>query len=133
MGYQRTISQNVKSKRRRIDCLCDSRITEMPGQSLSGISRRQRGTNREGGKEMKQINIYDKGDKVYIEYEVDSLIFKNGQLYYKLKECQYGTYLDNAYTAEELIPVPEKGDKDELVGIEGIRRLENLAAGRKAE
>lgn len=60
---------------------------------------------------MKQINIYDKGDKVYIEYEVDSLIFKNGQLYYKLKECQYGTYLDNAYTAEELIPAPEKGEE----------------------
>jgi len=56
---------------------------------------------------MKQINIFDKGDKVYIEYEVDSLIFKNGQLYYKLKESRYGTYLDNAYTAEELIAVPE--------------------------
>ena len=53
---------------------------------------------------MRQINIYDKGDKVYIEYEVDSLIFKNGQLYYKLKESRYGTYLDNAYTADELIP-----------------------------
>ena len=57
---------------------------------------------------MKQINIYDKGDRVYIEYEVDSLIFKNGQLYYKLKESRYGTYLDNAYTAEELIPVKDE-------------------------
>ena len=81
---------------------------------------------------MKQINIYDKGDKVYIEYEVDSLIFKNGQLYYKLKESNNGTYLNNAYTADELIPVPEKGEANELVGIEGIRRLENLAAGRQA-
>ena len=53
---------------------------------------------------MKQINIFDKGDKVCIEYEVDSLIFKNGTIYYKLKEPKNGTYLANAYTAEELIP-----------------------------
>lgn len=78
---------------------------------------------------MKQINVYDKGDRVYIEYEVDSLIFKNGQLYYKLKETNNGTYLNNAYTADELIPVPEKGDKHGLANIEGLRRLENLAAG----
>lgn len=56
---------------------------------------------------MKQINVFEKGDKVGILYEVDSLIFKNGQLYYKLKNAQTGTYLDNAYTAEELIPMPE--------------------------
>ena len=53
---------------------------------------------------MKQINVFDKGDRVYLEYEVDSLIFKNGTLYYKLKEAKNGTYLVNAYTADELIP-----------------------------
>lgn len=52
---------------------------------------------------MKEINIYEKGDKVYIEYEIDSLIFRNGTIYYKLKEPKNGTYLDNAYTADELI------------------------------
>ena len=81
---------------------------------------------------MKQINVYDKGDRVCIEYEVDELLFRNGQLYYKLREVQNGTYLKNAYTADELIPAPEKGDKDGLVEIEGLRRLENLAAGRQA-
>lgn len=55
---------------------------------------------------MKQINVFERGDKVAIEYEIDSLIFKNGQLYYKLKNSATGTYLDNAYTADELIPVP---------------------------
>ena len=54
---------------------------------------------------MRQINVFDKGDKVYIEYEIDSLFFKNGELYYKLKEPKSGTYLGNAYTSEELIPV----------------------------
>jgi len=56
---------------------------------------------------MKQLNVYEKGDKVHIEYEVDSLIFKNGTIYYKLKEPNNGTYLDHAYTAEELIPAGE--------------------------
>lgn len=60
---------------------------------------------------MKQINVFEKGDKVGILYEVDSLIFKNGQLYYKLKNAQTGTYLDNAYTADELIPMPEASEK----------------------
>lgn len=58
---------------------------------------------------MRQINIYDKGDRVYIEYEIDSIFFKNGQLYYKLKEPSTGKYLDNAYTAEELISVQKGG------------------------
>ena len=56
---------------------------------------------------MKQINVFERGDKVAIAYEIESLIFKNGQLYYKLKNAATGTYLDNAYTAEELIPIPE--------------------------
>ena len=55
---------------------------------------------------MKQINVFERGDRVAIEYEVDSLIFKNGTLYYKLKNPATGTYLDNAYTADELIPMP---------------------------
>ena len=56
---------------------------------------------------MKQINVFDRGDKVCIVYEIDSLIFKNGELYYKLKEPRSGTYLNNAYTADELIPADE--------------------------
>lgn len=57
---------------------------------------------------MKQINVYDKGDQVYIKYEVDSLIFKNGTIYYKLKNPANGTYLDNAYTVDELIAVKDE-------------------------
>lgn len=55
---------------------------------------------------MREINIYEKGDEVYIKYEIDSLIFRNGTIYYKLKEPRNGTYLDNAYTADELISAP---------------------------
>ena len=61
---------------------------------------------------MKEINIYEKGDEVYIKYEIDSLIFRNGTIYYKLKEPKNGKYLDNAYTADELISV-EKGESNE--------------------
>lgn len=56
---------------------------------------------------MKELTIFEKSDRVYIEYEIDSLIFKNGTIYYKLKEPVNGTYLDNAYTADELIPADE--------------------------
>lgn len=56
---------------------------------------------------MRQINVFDKGDRVAIEYEVDSLIFKNGTIYYKLKNPANGTYLDNAYTVDELISIKE--------------------------
>ena len=59
---------------------------------------------------MREINIYEKGDEVYIKYEIDSLIFRNGTIYYKLKEPKNGTYLDNAYTSEELISV-NKGEE----------------------
>ena len=61
---------------------------------------------------MREINIYEKGDEVYIKYEVDSLIFKNGTIYYKLKEPKNGTYLDNAYTVDELIAVKEGMNND---------------------
>ena len=57
---------------------------------------------------MKCINVFERGDKVAIEYEVDSLMFRNGTLYYKLKNAATGTYLDNAYTADELMPLPKE-------------------------
>ena len=62
---------------------------------------------------MKQINMFERGDKVAIKYEIDSLIFKNGQLYYKLKNATTGTYLENAYTADELIPLSEEGKEEQ--------------------
>lgn len=64
---------------------------------------------------MKQINVFERGDKVCIAYEIDSVIFKNGELYYKLKNPANGTYLDNAYTVDELIAMPseEKGEDAE--------------------
>ena len=62
---------------------------------------------------MRQINVFERGDRVAIEYEIEELLFKNGQLYYKLKNPATGTYLDNAYTADELIALPEKEKKHE--------------------
>ena len=54
---------------------------------------------------MRNVLQYDKGDKVYIEYEVESRFYKNDEMYYKLKDTKNGTYLTNAYTADELIAV----------------------------
>lgn len=62
---------------------------------------------------MKQINVFERGDKVAIAYEIDSVIFRNGTLYYKLKEPKNGTYLDNAYTADELIPMKVEANDGE--------------------
>ena len=64
---------------------------------------------------MRQINVFEKGDKVCIVYEVDSLIFKNNTIYYKLKESKRDgaiSYLPQAYTADELIAF----DKEERDG-----------------
>ena len=60
---------------------------------------------------MKTIKIFTKGEKVRLEYEVDNIVFSNGELYYTLKEPKNGTYLKNAYKAEELIPV-EEGEEE---------------------
>ena len=63
---------------------------------------------------MRQINVFEKGDRVAIEYEVDSLIFKNGTIYYKLKEIKKDgaiSYLPNAYTADELTEVIKDGQR----------------------
>ena len=57
---------------------------------------------------MKQINVFERGDRVCIEYEVDELLFRNGRLFYKLKNPATGKYLDNAYTVDELIAMPDK-------------------------
>lgn len=55
---------------------------------------------------MREITVFDRGDRVAIVYEIDGLLFKNGTIYYKLKNPATGTYLENAYTAKELLPVP---------------------------
>ena len=66
---------------------------------------------------MREIKIFEKGDRVYIEYVVDSLIFSNGTIYYKLKEQKKDgaiSYLPTGYTADELVPafVPQKEETE---------------------
>ena len=58
---------------------------------------------------MKTVMQYDKGDEVYVKYVVESRFYKNDEMFYKLREPINGTYLDYAYTADELIPVKEDG------------------------
>ena len=54
---------------------------------------------------MRNVLQYDKGDEVYIKYVVESRFYKNDEMFYKLKEPINGTYLENAYTADEVVPV----------------------------
>lgn len=59
---------------------------------------------------MKTIKIFTKGERVRLEYEVDNVVYQNGELYYSLKEPKYGTYLKNAYTSDDLIAVEDCED-----------------------
>ena len=61
---------------------------------------------------MKTIKIFTKGERVRLEYVVDNVVMDGGELYYTLKEPNHGTYLKNAYTADELIPVESEEEHD---------------------
>lgn len=57
---------------------------------------------------METINVFKRGDRVFLEYEIDSKFMHDDEIYYKLKDTKNGTYLNNAYTADELIPAREE-------------------------
>ena len=55
---------------------------------------------------MQVLKVFKKGERVRLEYEVDDMLLKDGEILYKLKNPANGTYLKGfAFTADELIPV----------------------------
>lgn len=55
---------------------------------------------------METIKVFKKGERVRLEYIVDEMFLKDGEIYYKLKNPANGTYLKGvAFKADELIPV----------------------------
>lgn len=55
---------------------------------------------------MKSVEVFAKGERVLLEYEIDEKFLKDDKIYYTLKNPANGTYLKGfAFTAEELIPV----------------------------
>lgn len=62
---------------------------------------------------MKSVDVFTKGERVRLEYEIDGMFLKDDTIYYTLKNPANGTYLkDCAFTADELIPVQEEGEEE---------------------
>lgn len=60
---------------------------------------------------MEQIKVFQKGERVRLEYVVEDKFMQDGEIYYTLKNPANGTYLKGcAFTAEELIPVEKGGE-----------------------
>lgn len=56
----------------------------------------------------KMIQTFKKGEKVRLEYEIDTKFMKDDEIYYTLKNPANATILKGvAFKAEELIPVEE--------------------------
>jgi len=62
---------------------------------------------------MKTLNIYEYGDKVMIEGSIHNVKVENGVHKYQIKDKKSADVLDTWYTAEELIPCPEKKAENE--------------------
>ena len=45
------------------------------------------------GKEMETIKKFKKGDRVYLEYEIDGMFINEDKIYYTLRNPSNGTYL----------------------------------------
>ena len=60
---------------------------------------------------MKQVEMFSKGERVFLEYEIDSKFMQDGEIFYTLKNPANGTYLKGfAFTADELIPAQKEGE-----------------------
>lgn len=61
---------------------------------------------------MEHIKVFQKGERVRLEYVIEDKFMQDGEIYYTLKNPANGTYLKGcAFTADELIPVEKGGEK----------------------
>ena len=57
---------------------------------------------------MKSVNVFQKGERVRLEYVIDGKFMQDDEIYYTLKNPDNATFLKGvAFRAEELIPVEE--------------------------
>ena len=62
---------------------------------------------------MQMIPTFKKGEKVRLEYEIDTKFMKDDEIYYTLKNPANATILKGvAFKAEELIPVEDAKGAD---------------------
>lgn len=52
---------------------------------------------------MKSVNVFEKGDEVYIKVEISNVSMDNGTIQYELKEPIGGNWLKHWFTADEII------------------------------
>lgn len=63
---------------------------------------------------MEMIKKFRKGERVRLEYIIDSTFMKDDEIYYTLKNPDNATILKGvAFKADELIPVSEEEQADE--------------------
>ena len=63
---------------------------------------------------MESVTIFKRGERVFLEYEIDEKFLKDDEIYYTLKNPANGTYLKGcAFKSTELIPANSLKDNEE--------------------
>ena len=52
---------------------------------------------------MKSVDVFEKGDEVFIKVEVSSVVMNDGKIQYEVKEPIGGNWLKHFFTADELV------------------------------
>lgn len=52
---------------------------------------------------MRSVEVFERGDEVYIKVEISNVVMNDGVIQYELKEPAGGNWLKHYFTAEELI------------------------------
>lgn len=73
---------------------------------------------------MKTVEMFEKGEEVYIKMQITKVTLRGGVPEYELKDPKTGEFLDNMYTSERMIPIP-------AVHEEKMEELEIAEFGRK--
>ena len=62
---------------------------------------------------MTNVKKFKKGERVRLEYEIDSMFMRDEEIYYTLRNPANATILKGiAFTADELIPVETENAED---------------------
>ena len=56
---------------------------------------------------MKTVSIFEKGEKVRIEFYVSKIVLRDDEIKYELNDPRTGRDFDYLFTADQMIPVDE--------------------------
>lgn len=56
---------------------------------------------------MKEVKMYEKGEEVLIKMQITKVTLEGGVPKYELKDPKTGEFLDELYTFDRMIPIPE--------------------------